>query len=69
LRSRENRTLPFSDQEWEAAKLVASANGLPSRVEYFRNRLRTDCKRFKIDLVKLQNEIAQNGLAQVGEVQ
>jgi hypothetical protein len=58
--------LPFSDSEWEAAKAIAEAEGLPSRVEYFRNRLRKDCKRHKIDLQKLQAAI-ENGLPQVGE--
>jgi hypothetical protein len=65
-RNRENRTLPFSAPEWEAAKAVAEAEGLPSRAEYFRSRIRKDCKRLKIDLQKLQAAV-ENGLPQVGE--
>lgn len=58
---RPNRTLPFSDTEWEAAQLVAEAEGLPSRSEYFRNRLRKDCRRSKIDLKALEQGLNQTG--------
>ncbi len=60
-RTRENHTLPFSDAEWAAAKAVAEAEHLPSRVEYFRNRLRKDCKRNKINIQALAEVIAQAG--------
>jgi len=60
-RTRENHTLPFSEKEWAASKAVAEAEGLPSRVEYFRNRLRKDCKRYKINIEALALGVNQAG--------